>query len=151
MNAWDLETAGEILAPAPMLSTFSSSSTGISQATAPFPNPHLPRPHWHKLSQVVSTRMQHLSPQQVIAGVMEYQRFLALVILCNDFESQVYSPSPDIGQIWQIHLAMMEDYKEDLFAFCHFIHVARALRAWSRFPLWPKSRPRRERNVRTKS
>lgn len=71
-------------------------------------------PNWGKLETCLLSRDDSWSQEEAKKGVEEYKKFLKLKILNNDWNSELFAPSPKVDKVWHAHLSFNKQYLHDV-------------------------------------
>ena len=71
---------------------------------------------WDALTQLVGARFPKKNAVWAAKAVQQYQHFIALKIEHNDWESELFSPSTSLDEVWHAHLAFVDRYQADILA-----------------------------------
>jgi len=75
-------------------------------------------PQWDRLEQLMIARFPDRGASWAKRAVKNYIYFLEMKKEHNDWNSEIFSPSKWIDEVWHAHLSFTDRYQHDMMAFC---------------------------------
>ena len=73
-------------------------------------------PNWAALEKLLTRRFPKKPSAWAARAVGQYQLFLELKIAHNDWDSEKFSPSAALDEVWHAHLSFVDRYQRDVLA-----------------------------------